>query len=267
MSAEANEHVTFTGASSGRLWPKTLFGKPQEKIVLEVYGSRTPAIKMMLMVFLARGTMTEISVEYLFKELPVLHAIGMHKDATSLRKANESSWPDPTRSPQFEILDVGCGLKAKVDTELPQPTGRYIDIKEFNTWCNTKGSASKDSTMVKGSFMRNCTKAVFQEFWTISKEYESRNRHVKTGSESKAHILSTIGGIPSRPLDLWMSREKVFLVRVNLGVTCHFTVNLFPFNSVATHVSLSPDTPQCSIYKYLCKVHTRRRVLISDNGL
>ncbi|GBP03331.1 hypothetical protein EVAR_59362_1 [Eumeta japonica] len=46
--------------------------------------------------------------------------------------------------------------------------------------------------------------------------------------------------------------------RVTLGVIYHFTVNPFLLNSVATHVSLSPDTPYyclalCFVDSHGCK--------------
>ncbi|GBP80154.1 hypothetical protein EVAR_54435_1 [Eumeta japonica] len=64
---------------SGR---STLFSKPHRKsqtIVHEVYGSRTPAIKMMLIVFPTGGTLTEIGgkneVEQVIKALSTVYVI------------------------------------------------------------------------------------------------------------------------------------------------------------------------------------------------
>ncbi|GBP98075.1 hypothetical protein EVAR_91212_1 [Eumeta japonica] len=64
----------------------------RQKVAHEVFGSRTPAIKMMLMVFPASGAMMEISgrneVKEFFRVCPAVHAIEHAQRATSVCKAN-----------------------------------------------------------------------------------------------------------------------------------------------------------------------------------
>lgn len=47
------------------------------------------------------------------------------------------------------------------------------------------------------------TYTVFHDFITTPSKYESRNRRLKNDANSEVHILSTIGEMPSSPLEVW----------------------------------------------------------------
>ncbi|GBP09373.1 hypothetical protein EVAR_5798_1 [Eumeta japonica] len=57
------------------------------------------------------------------RAITIVHALEHAQGATSLRKAYGSHMPDATESPEIRILDVGCGLEAEFDTEVPQAKG------------------------------------------------------------------------------------------------------------------------------------------------
>ncbi|GBP40437.1 hypothetical protein EVAR_25289_1 [Eumeta japonica] len=54
------------------------------------------------------------------KHSPYFQQQSIHKDATSIRKANGSSRPDIKRPSTIDALYVRCNLKAGVDDEAPQ---------------------------------------------------------------------------------------------------------------------------------------------------
>ncbi|GBP00530.1 hypothetical protein EVAR_91997_1 [Eumeta japonica] len=92
----------------------------RQKVAHEVFGSRTPAIKMMLMVFPASGAMMEISgrneVKEFFRVCPAVHAIEHAQRATSVCKANRSEGLllEPESIPVSELTSCGAPPRGRI---------------------------------------------------------------------------------------------------------------------------------------------------------